>query len=238
MKKPRKFWHRLPAKLKVCVHLLTVSLLLFLIYAFLGAPAFSSEGTFRRAEKAALVGPATVLGQIRPEGYPCDGIILGEDASGVYLYVMHRWNPEASELIYRQKQGTMTLLAAPGDTLYQYEYQARIPLILFDGCSNDAARAEVDLTLSSGSFEKTYPLEADRESDGFFYFDLNVRDAGALGEEGNALRLLQEICSNSMAGNPDISFPAAVRLYDASGSLIREETVFIRSAAAQLRDIP
>ena len=233
MKKLRRFWHRLSARTHVCIHLLTVLLLLFLIYAFLEAPALSVEGTFRRAEKAALVGPATILGQVQPEGYPCDSIILGEDATGVYLYVMHRWDPEASELIYREKQGTMTLLTAPGDTLYRYEQHARIPLVLFDGCQ-DAVRAEVALTLRSGSFEKTYLLEAHRESEGFFCFDLNVRDAGALGEEGDALGLLQEICSNSMAGNTDIAFPAAVRLFDVSGNPVREETVLIRSAAAQI----
>ncbi|MBQ5835430.1 MAG: hypothetical protein IIW37_05160 [Bacteroidaceae bacterium] len=36
-----------------------------------------------------------------------------------------------------------------------------------------------------------------------------------------------------MAGNVNVSFPAAVRFYDASGNLILEETTHIRSAAAQ-----
>ena len=232
MKKLTKFFQLLPAKARVCIHLTAVLLLLFLIYAFLGAPALSIEGTFRRAEKAAMVGPSAILGQIRPEEYPCDAIILGEDSSGVYLYVMHRWDPESSELIYREKDGPVTLLAAPGSTLYQYEFQARIPIILFDSCK-EASQAELDLTVYAGSFEKTYHLAATREAEGYFAFDLLTRDVGLLGAEGEALRMLQEISSNSMAGNINVSFPAAVRFYDASGNLILEETTRIRSAAAQ-----
>jgi len=44
---------------------------------------------------------------------------------------------------------------------------------------------------------------------------------------------LQEICSNSMAGNLDVAFPATVRIYDRAGTLILEEDSTIRSAAAQ-----
>ena len=235
MNQLKKHWQKLSAKKQVCIHLLTIFVLLFLIYSFLGCPPLSAKGGFRRAEKASMVGPATILGQVHPDGYPCDAIVLGKDTEGVYLYVMDRWSPEASELVYRKKQGSLTLLATPGDTLYQYEVHAQIPIFLFDDYA-DAVRAEVDLALRTESFEKTYPLEASRESEGFFRFDLVARNAGSLGEEGNALRLLQEISSNSMAGNPDIAFPAAVRLYDASGNLILEETTHIRSAAAQVQN--
>ena len=232
MKLLQKHWQRLSAKKQVCIHVLTIAALLFLIYVFLSCPPVTARGAFRRAEKAAMVGPATILGQFRPTGFSCDAIVLGEDTDGVYFYVMDRWNPEKAELVYRKKQGSLTLLAAPGDTLYQYETQAQIPLVLFDSCE-ESVRAEMNLTLKTGSFEKTYALAAKRESNGYFSFDLIARNAGSLGEEGKALRLLQEICSNSMAGNPDTAFPAAVRLYDASGNLILEETVHIRSAAAQ-----
>ena len=235
MNQLKKRCQKFSAKKQVCIHLLIIFLLLFLIYSFLGCPPLSAKGGFRRAEKASMVGPATILGQIHPDGYPCDAIVLGQDTEGVYLYVMDRWTPESSELVYRKKQENLTLLAVPGDTLYQYEVHAQIPIFLFDDYA-DAVRAEVDLTLRTESFEKTYPLEANRESEGFFRFDLVARNAGSLGEEGNALRLLQEISSNSMAGNSDTVFPAVVRLYDASGTLLLEETTRICSAAAQVLD--
>ena len=235
MKKLKIYLQRLPAKTQVLLHLLTVLMLLSLIYVFLGCPAFTAKEAFRRAEKAAMVGPATIIGQLQPPGYDCDAIVLGQDSESVYLFVMNRLNPSASQMIYRKKEGIVTVLAAPGDTLYQYEVRARIPLILFDSCP-DAARAELDLTLRADSFEKTYQLSADRKSTGYFYFDLQALNPGALGEEGAALRLLQEICSNSMAGNPDVSFPVAVRFYDDAGNLIREETTVIRSVAAQARN--
>lgn len=234
MKKLIRFWQKLPAKNQAVIHLLTVLVLVWFIYVLLGCPAFTAKGAFRRAEKAAMVGPAAVIGQFRPTGYDCDAIVLGQDPEAVYLFVMNRWNPEASELVYRKKEGSMTLLAAPGNILYQYEMQARIPIVLFDSCK-EATRAELDLTVYTDSFEKTYPLSAKREGDGYFAFDLVARNAGALGEEGKALRLLQEISSNSMAGNVNVSFPATVRFYDASGALILEETACIRSVAAQTR---
>ena len=235
MNQLKKHWQKLSAKKQVCIHLLTIFLLLFLIYSFLGCPPLSAKGGFRRAEKASMLGPATILGQVHPDGYPCDAIVLGKDPEGVYLYVMDRWRPEASELVYRKKQGSLTLLAVPGDTLYQYEVHAQIPVFLFDDYA-DVVRAEVDLTVYTDSFEKTYSLAADREEDGYFAFDLVARDVGLLGAEGEALRMLQEISSNSMAGNVNVSFPAAVRFYDASGNLILEETTHIRSAAAQVLD--
>jgi hypothetical protein len=236
MKKLIRFWQRLSAKTQVVIHLLTVAVLVWLIYMLLGCPPFSAEQAFRRAEKAAMVGPSTILGQFQPEEYPCDGLILGQDPEAVYLYVIHKGSPETSELIYREKEGAVTLLAAPGTALLEFEYQAHIPVILYDSCK-DAVRAEVDLTVYSGDFRQTYALTAQRESDGYFAFDLVARNAGTLGEEGEALRLLQEVCSNSMAGNADIAFPAAVRLYDAAGALILEETTYIRSAAAQAQNV-
>jgi hypothetical protein len=183
-----------------------------------------------------MVGPSTILGQFQPEEYPCDGLILGQDPEAVYLYVIHKGSPETSELIYRKKEGAVTLLAAPGTALLQFEYQAHIPVILYDSCK-EAVRAEVDLMVYFGDFRQTYALTAQREGDGYFAFDLVARNAGTLGEEGEALRLLQEVCSNSMAGNADIAFPAAVRLYDAAGALILEETTYIRSAAAQAQNV-
>ena len=235
MKKLKIYLQRLPAKKQVLLHLLAVLMLLGLIYVFLGCPAITPTGAFRRAEKAAMVGPATVIGQFQPAGYDCDALVLGRDPEAVYLFVMNRWDPAASQMIYRQTEDNVTVLATPGKILYQYEVRARIPLILFDSCP-DAARAELDLTLHADSFGKTYQLSATRESAGYFYFDLSTQNPGSLGDEGKALRLLQEICSNSMAGNPDISFPVTVRFYDDTGNLIREETSAIRSVAAQARN--
>ena len=140
MKKLIKYWQKLTAKQQVCIHLVSILLLVCLIYVFLGCPPLTAENAFRRAEKASMVGPATILGQCQPAGYDCDALVLGQDMEGVYLYVMNRWSPENSELIYRKKEGSLTVLAAPGDTLYQYEVRARIPLILFDSCPS-AVRA-------------------------------------------------------------------------------------------------
>lgn len=228
----KKRWQRLPARTQVLLHLAAITALLFLTYVFMGCPAVTVRSAFRRAEKAAMVGPSDILAQLRPADYPYDALVLADDGDAVTVFALDRRDGNRTELVYREKTGDVTVLAAPGDTLFQYESRAVLPLIVFDNYAN-ACRAELELTLRSGTFEKTYALEAVRENMGYFQFSLTAVAESSLGDEGRALRLLQEICSNSMAGNLDVAFPAAVRLYDDSGLLLFEDTLYLRSAAAQ-----
>lgn len=232
MQNLKKHWQQLSAKKQVFFHAVTVVTLLFLCYAFLGCPALTVRGAFRRAQKAALTGPSVILAQMEPRNYPYDALIAARDEDGVVLFACDRKDPGRTELVYREEPGPVTILAAPGDTLLQFETKAVIPVVLFHE-RDDAFRAEAELTLQSDQFEKTYLLSAEREQDGCFCFLLTAQNAASLGEEGIALQLLQEVCSNSMAGNLDVEIPATVRLYDRAGALILKESCTIRSAAAQ-----
>ena len=61
MKKLKLFLNRIPRPARVLLDLILTALLLFFCYLAAGAPPLSEESAFRRAEKANLVGPASVL---------------------------------------------------------------------------------------------------------------------------------------------------------------------------------
>lgn len=231
MKQLHTKWNRLSAKQQVAIHLSAVIILLFLCYVFLGCPPLNLQQAFRRAEKASMTGPAEILAQLHPAGYPYHGLVLARSGKDVAVFAYDRKDPSRSQLVYRENAGDLAVLAAPGDVLYQYEHTAAVPLVLFDGYKT-AVRAQLDITLQHDGFQKTYSLETLREHPSCFCFLLSVRGAGPLGEEGAALRQLQEICSNSMAGNLDVQIPVTVQLYDGEDALILESESVIRSAAA------
>lgn len=239
MKKLRILLSRLPRKVRICLNILAIALMVFLIYVFAGSPAFTVTTAFRRAEKAQLVGPSEILAQLKPSGTEYDHLVLADTHDSVTLFAYDRWNSRLTTLVYHEKTGPITVTAAPGSTHFWAASSASVPVFIFDSYP-DAVRAELDLTLSASyggeDFEKTYYLTAEREADGYFAFTLKARNAPTLGAEGKAIYILQTICSNSMADTLDVSIPATVRLYDAQDTLIAEETLTIRSAAAQARD--
>lgn len=235
MKKLLKLWPRLPVKLRACANAALICLCLLLIYIFLGSPPFTARQAFRRAEKAELVGPSQILSHVRPEGTPYRHLILADDEDGVILFAYDRWDPDATELLYIEKTGDLTIAAAPDDTFYPKENRAVIPIVLFHEGSR-AVRAELDLTLSAHyegeEHQKTYYLQSQQTFDGCFLFSIDVHSQTPLGAEGQLLFTLQTVTGNSMADTRDNVIPAVVRLYDQEDDLIREETILIRSAAA------
>ena len=233
MKQIRKRWQRLPAWVHAVTNLLGILLSLFLIYVMIGTPAFSVQNAFRRAEKANLVGASEILAQVRTDGTPYTHLVLAADDNSVTLYAHSR---RGGELVYIPKEGSFTIAAAPDSTFYPLESAAVIPVVLFD---NDprAIRAEVDLALSAEwegvSYEKTYPLSADRTHDGCFIFTLQSSSNSILGGEGMLLQTLLQVTGNSMADTAGKTIPATVRLYDSADHLLAEETIQIRSAATK-----
>ena len=214
---------KLPAKVQACVNIALICLCVLLIYIFVGAPAFTPRQAFRRAEKAELVGPADILENIRTEGTPYSRLILADDGDGVIIYTYNRFDPAATELLYVEKTGDLTIAAAPDRTFYPKENHASIPVIVFHEGTR-AVRAELDITLTADyagqTHEKTYRLESLMTLERCFLFSIEAHSQSALGAEGQLLLQLQ---SSSVS-----AIPATVRLYDQSGNLIREETIFIQ----------
>ena len=200
-------------------------------YCFYGAPQFSAEARFRRAEKAELIGPSQILGAIE-EGYNVylqsfGKVVLAEDENHVIAY--GGWSKDLWRMCYRPKMGKVTVLGlvqASDDT-----GQKMTGVVAYDDCP-EAVRAELDLTVrtnyDNSAFEKTYSLRAQREEEGYFLFKI-ICEAGTSNQETVALSNFCEMSwSTDRFDRIDEPADAVVRLYDEQDTLIFEDTLVIR----------
>ena len=234
----RTLWKKLPRTVRSSLYILLSLAALAAIYTFLGAPA-SAETQFRRAERAHMVGPGEILGTVDLEAElgSYRKMLLAETEEGVILYCYDHPAYQDTELIYREKTGSVTLLCAPyPDGSREYQVNPRVPVVLFDRYP-DAVRAELDLTLSTlymgQPFEKTYCLSSPRENSGYFLFYIVTHSPQGLGLQGIAL---QRFAMISGYRDPDMTASATVRLYDAAGTLIAREDTQVRSIPEVARE--
>lgn len=225
---------KVPVKLRVAANVVGIALCLVLIYIFLGSPVFTAQAAYRRAEKAALVGPGEILGTRIPEGQAYSHLVLARDEMGVMVYAWDRWNAGQRELVYLEKDGPLTIAAAPGRELLWTMTHAFVPVYLFDEYPG-AVRAELELTIS-GTHEGewgsvTYPLTALREDEGYFAFVIRTNNSKGL--EGHLLVQLRNVTGNSMADTAGTEIHADVRLYDAAGEMLVSTVLELRSSAAK-----
>ena len=156
-----KLWKKLPRTLRGLVWMLLSLAAAVAIYTFLGAPVFSLEAQLRRAERAAMVGPGKILGQVDlEEGFGSYGkMLLAETPEGVIFFGYDHYFSEAPELVYREKTGDLTLLCAPWpNENREQQTTAFLPVVLFTDEAR-AVRAEAELTLTVAyrgqTFEKS-----------------------------------------------------------------------------------
>lgn len=259
MKTIKRLWLNLPRKIRICVNILAILLLVFAIYILLGCPAFTAEQQFRRLEKANLVGPAEIIEVIDPPNGEYDHIIVADDGDGVILYryddFEYRW--AWGGFLYREKSEGITVFPAPNHMYFgSGEYVMDVPVLVFHDYP-DAYRAELELTFDEGIgipqtqwedgqevtigyWEKTYRLEAHSDIPGYFRFDLHAQsedwyvdeygiDRGTPLEEEGIA--LQTICRMMDMNRAYLQeyVSATVRLYDRNDALIVEEHLTIRS---------
>lgn len=255
MKSIKNTWLRLPRHIRAAANILLVLVLVFLFYYSLGCPTFTTEQAFRRAEKANLVGPSTIVDILDQETYDeFDQTIVAETEYGVIFYCTDdTWEPVFS---YREKMGSLTVLAPPSLPFGWGldSWNRSLPVYVFDDYP-EAVRAELDLHIqgtyeySSNSvpqvveFDKAYSLSAHREKDGFFRFFINAEFTGniwtdeTLGADGFAPWYLSQVCTvdmwSSESREVEPAIPATVRLYDENDTLIIEESLTIRSVVGE-----
>ena len=262
MKKLKQRWLDIPRKWRVCVNTLVIICLIFGLYVLLECPAATHEQKFRRMEKAELVGPSRIVASFEQPAVGYDHLILAETADAVILFQSSSNPWDQGRLTYREKTGPVTILTVPkmGYGLYDQEV-IDLPVFVFHDYHN-AVRAELDLEFGEGmsfytdvnwsyddysattTYEKTWHLESDQPQDGFFRFDIHAEPEGELltddyyekwqpsTSEGQALEVFSHMMED---GDSYIyaSIPAAVRFYGASGDLIAEEQLTIRSLTGQ-----
>lgn len=238
--KPGNCWRSLPRKARTIILLAALIPVLLLLYTFMGNPAFSIKQQYRRLEKANLVGPAKILDILTLENYSYDRLVLADDGDGMIFYT---WNTEEgmdnyflTQFLYREKQGDVSVYAAPSSRFENWELSKEIhlPVFVFDEFPK-AVRAKLDLTIdfpySGHNLTRTYSLQATREKSGYFQFMIHAQNPSRLAEEGVALQTLSLLTGHDseVLSATTTTIPATVRLYDADDQLIHESTVQIRS---------
>lgn len=259
MKTIKRLWLNIPRKIRICINILAILLLLFVVYILLDCPAFTPEQHFRRLEKANLVGPAKIIETIDPPNGEYEHIIVADDGDGVILYSYD--NPEYrwawNGFLYREKSEGITVFPAPNHLYFGAElYTMDVPVLVFHDYP-DACRAELELRFDEnigvpittwengekvklGYFEKDYLLEATSDIPGYFRFNLHAESEDWYVDEygfdrgtplGKEGLALQTFCRMIDMNRAYLQeyVTATVRLYDADDRLIVEETLTIRS---------
>lgn len=249
MKSVKRFWGNLSRKVKIAITLLALFLMGFALYIFIGGPAFTAEQRFRRAERANMVGPASIVATYDFTNGSYEHLIVADDSDGVIFYAFSgREGYTTEHLYYREKTEDLTVLAAPVLEHFSYwEYELELPVFLFDNYPA-AQRAQLQFTLSETVndvyFEKEYILNSVREENGFFRFNLHAESTNwyiddwgraqgtPLGAEGVVLEQFSQMCGYDDSFNlrPQI---VTVRLWNSNDELILEEDILLHCVAGQ-----
>jgi hypothetical protein len=242
-RKLRSLADRVPRGARIAGNVLLAALAIFLCYLLAGAPAFSPEQAFRRAEAAHLVGPGTLLGTVDAEagrslGY--DRLLLADEGAGVALYTCRTRagsSSEAGRLIWREKTDGVTVVPAPAHALTFTGERAALPVVVFDEFPK-AVRAELALHLylpdpaAPGGVGPSMELRlaAERTGPGYFVFTAGYEGSG---QRSDGVQMINALGSTSQDNERSLisAFPATVRLYGADGALLCEAARVIRTRA-------
>jgi hypothetical protein len=238
---------------KIRTFLVLVGVLLtgLVMYWVMDRPVFSEEAMFRRAEREHALGPGTILGtepisSLDLSYYDCDIMIVAETKYGAILYCC-KLN-ENDYLFYREKKGPLTIMALPnGHWSWLKDQPRQLDVILFDDYP-EAVRAQVQIIVdwphnfygfTPDGVYYTYDLTAQRENDGYFHFVHTIYGSDYIDNDNAAMGILTDItCHTAVyeAYTTNLQIPAMVRLYDADNNLLVEETLTLRSIAAEERE--
>lgn len=240
-----KWINRIPRPVRAFFCLLVATALFIVFYLSIG-PAMSFTQHFRRAEKVHLVGPSTIVDRLDGEYAEFDKMIVGETEEGICFFGRYYNNfpydnpfdEKQYFFSYVRKTGDLTLAAAPNVWGYSWDYAGSpryVPVYLFSD-DTQSVGAEIEITvegtysnsvIKDRSFTETLRSGAYRCEEGYFLFALSSDTETGL----NALNFL----SSATGGGPYAystedkltSIIATVRLYDAGGTLLREEELTI-----------
>lgn len=253
MRKLRQIFLNIPRRVRIGVDIILILLMIYLFYLSIGAPAFTTEQAFRRAEKINMVGPGEIIDTLAWSEYPMfETLIVAETEEGVIFFGEYRtgdssawpkWlNIEYRKPIfsYREKTGDLTVLGAPVGLFGMADmgFVTSYPLYVFDDYP-EAVRAELEMTVTGYSTVPeascTVTAEAIRQEDGFFRFLLENGNRSALDHVAHVssgdfyFRWLTD-------SERSASIPVTVRLYDENDRLLLETELAIQSPAVQAQE--
>ena len=234
--------------MRIVRNLLLSVVLIGLFYVFTGCPDMTVEQAYRRAAKRNLVGPGDVLAILNVDmngGY--DRLLLADTGEGVLQYCYREANlgyikgnsfsSYEGDLLYRKKQGEVSVMAATGMHYTNSGDPETLPLLLFDDVPK-AVRAELELeltgrtTYTTGDFDSdtyrfSYFLNAQREYGGLFVFELATDGSDT---ENLAVSRLSDMYAHTAGSAGRV--PVTVRLYDQKDLLIYEGVVHLETDSA------
>ena len=248
MKKLKHLQNKIPRPCRAVCNLVFSLAIAAVFYVCIDSPAFSQAHQFRRAERAGLVGPSTILFNDKIDKYDYSNLIVGETEHGVLTYAT---DDGLQSFNYFKKTGDITVISAPkGFFTWGSEYwEVDLPVFVIDD-HPEAVRAELALSVK-GTFEYNHNMEhivqpldqhfsdeAEREHDGIFCFTFNLPFIDPLdkygtwldvghGADGFALDALSHAFTNKGLRDFEGIITAIVRLYDESSKLIIERELLL-----------
>ncbi len=254
MKKLRKALDRIPRKVRIGIDLLLAAALLLGVYIASDSPPWGVEASFRRAERAAMVGPSVLLDRLDMRSdWPDSGyqvLLIGDDGDEILfdsIRIMRSGRGGrflSNSLVRREKTDGILLTVPPVRILPPSSdwSPGSVPLLLF---ADDpaAVRAAITITLSDGK-ELTMSQVRGVGSSALFGEDEwiagCVRDRNFLfehrltaGEWNSDWIELMETNAGYPSGNQH--WPAMIELFDADNRLIRTVDYTIRSRVEDAR---
>ena len=224
----------IPRKVKVALYALGCLVLLLTYYVFIGCPTtFKAE--FRRAERARLIGPSTIVDTVDISEYSdFSKMLVGETEEGICFFGAYPANDNEIFYTFRytEKTGDLTIAMPPNIFGPHWPVFGGISMPVYLFAENpDAVRAEVEITVKgtrtqqniTTNFDNKFIGSATRSTSGPFKFTLNAKDEKSC----DALYLLSYIWGDFRYTNVnlDITVPIVIKLYDAQDTLIYTETL-------------
>lgn len=245
MKKLKNLWNKIPRPYRSFFNLALAFVIATLFYVSIGSPAFSRAHQFRRAERANLVGPSTILFNGKVTEFDYSHLIIAKTESGILTFATDDTIP--SNFNYFKKTGDITVISAPKFLMLWGldNFPVNLPVFVIDD-HPEAVRAELELSIvgtlehnvngteRAEVLDQHFYKEATRRDDGIFCFILdlpyinNLDEHGYFldinhGADGYALDVLASTFTNMDTLPFDGIITAIVRLYDSEGNLITEQ---------------
>ncbi len=232
--KYRALRDRIPRKTQVAINLVSIPILLFLLYIFLGSPVLNWRQQYRRLEKAHMVGPAEIMGYEEVTGMLYNKIVLANTEEAIIVSTVSLGNTGNDIFQYLEKTDGIMVFGGPHDFKRLIPSVAMTVFAVVD--QPVAVRAEMELQLYWQQYLEdqpkypTFHLQAQRKEGGYFRFDIPYGEYEEESLEYQAIKLFSSWSRDAQGINiPENAFRATVRLYDSQNKLIGQETVNLQS---------
>ena len=234
MRRLKNRWNSLSRPVKVLLMLLLLFFAALITYLFIDSPPLSPRMNFRRIEKASLLGPSEILGELTlqdPYYDREDTYIIAQTQNTDILYSHSRYSMyDPGSYIYDSgifqtyaKTELPALYVIRASSYYRYipERTRPMSLILFDR-NPQAVRGEIEFSVTEYEDGQPYTFRfsesALREYDQFFHFTITPEET----LEEMALLSFAQDCREY---DPDHKPTVTVRLYGQDGVLITETEI-------------